>query len=160
MFPFKKNPFKRCSLEEKINKGARTWSNWIYKSSCRQVTPDGVTARASPVCAKHTWRAGCKVSNALFRFPCLLFQSAGTEVLWTTTGVRGLKHLSEKCKRQKSSRSHLDNNMKLQFFGRVCIAEQLDQGYRVGIRRHNEEVTKNCHMLSRIIDCVEILCGL
>ena len=109
---------------------------------------------------KHSWLAGCVVSNALYCFPCLLFQSvgSGTEALWTTTGVRDLKHLSEKCKRHESSSSHLDNSMKLQFFGRVSIAEQLDEGYRVGIRRHNEEVTKNRHILSRIIDCVKF-CG-
>ncbi|XP_060778845.1 zinc finger MYM-type protein 1-like isoform X2 [Neoarius graeffei] len=38
------------------------------------------------------------------------------------------------------------------------IAEQLDDGYRMCIRRHNEEVTKNRHILSRIIDCVKF-CG-
>lgn len=48
--------------------------------------------------------------------------------------------------------------MKLTFLGRVSIAEQLDDGYRIGIRRHNEEVTKNRHILSRIIDCVKF-CG-
>ncbi|XP_008273895.1 zinc finger MYM-type protein 1-like [Stegastes partitus] len=106
--------------------------------------------------AKHSWLAGCEVSNAFYCFPCLLFQS--TEVLWTTTGVRDLKHLSEKCKRHESSCSHLDNSMKLKLFGRVSIAEQLDEGYRAGIRRHNEEVTKNRHILSRIIDCVKF-CG-
>ncbi|RXN35740.1 zinc finger MYM-type 1-like protein [Labeo rohita] len=40
----------------------------------------------------------------------------------------------------------------------VIIAQQLDEGYRIGIRRHNEEVTKNRHILSRIIDCVKF-CG-
>ncbi|XP_057209014.1 zinc finger MYM-type protein 1-like [Triplophysa rosa] len=40
----------------------------------------------------------------------------------------------------------------------ITIAEQLDEGYRIGIRRHNEEVTKNRHILSRIIDCVKF-CG-
>ncbi|KAI7804756.1 hypothetical protein IRJ41_017198 [Triplophysa rosa] len=48
--------------------------------------------------------------------------------------------------------------MRLQFFGKLSIAEQLDEGYRIGIRRHNEEVTKNRHILSRIIDCVKF-CG-
>ncbi|KAI7800942.1 hypothetical protein IRJ41_015727, partial [Triplophysa rosa] len=47
---------------------------------------------------------------------------------------------------------------RLQFFGKLSIAEQLDEGYRIGIRRHNEEVTKNRHILSRIIDCVKF-CG-
>ncbi|RXN05739.1 zinc finger MYM-type 1-like protein [Labeo rohita] len=48
--------------------------------------------------------------------------------------------------------------MRLQIFGKLSIAQQLDEGYRIGIRRHNEEVTKNRHILSRIIDCVKF-CG-
>ncbi|KAI2646644.1 Zinc finger MYM-type protein 1 [Labeo rohita] len=40
----------------------------------------------------------------------------------------------------------------------INIAQQLDEGYRIGIRRHNEEVTKNRRILSRIIDCVKF-CG-
>ncbi|XP_065117720.1 zinc finger MYM-type protein 1-like [Paramisgurnus dabryanus] len=107
---------------------------------------------------KRIWLAGCDVSHAFYCFPCLLFQSPGTETLWTTKGFRDLKHLSERCKRHESSRSHLENAMKLQFFGKLSIAEQLDEGYRIGIKRHNEEVTKNRHILSRIIDCVKF-CG-
>lgn len=107
---------------------------------------------------KRSWLAGCGVSNSFYCFPCLLFQSVGTETLWTTTGVRDLKHLSEKCKRHESSRSHLDNSLKLSFFGGLSIAEQLDEGYKIGVRRHNEEVNKNRHVLSRIIDCVKF-CG-
>nr|XP_021325593.1 zinc finger MYM-type protein 1-like [Danio rerio]XP_021329268.1 zinc finger MYM-type protein 1-like [Danio rerio]XP_021330174.1 zinc finger MYM-type protein 1-like [Danio rerio] len=107
---------------------------------------------------KRSWLAGCDVSHAFYCFPCLLFQSPGTETLWTTTGVRDLKHLSEKCKRHESSRSHLDNAMRLQFFGKLSIFQQLDEGYRIGIRSHNEEVRKNRHILSRIIDCVKF-CG-
>ncbi|RXN12340.1 zinc finger MYM-type 1-like protein [Labeo rohita] len=48
--------------------------------------------------------------------------------------------------------------MRLQIFGKLSIAQQLDEGYRIGIRRHNEEVTKNRHILSRIIDYVKF-CG-
>ncbi|RXN07835.1 zinc finger MYM-type 1-like protein [Labeo rohita] len=48
--------------------------------------------------------------------------------------------------------------MRLQIFGKLSIAQQLDEGYRIGIRRHNEEVTKNRRILSRIIDCVKF-CG-
>ncbi len=70
---------------------------------------------------KWSWLAGCDVSQAFYCFPCLLFQSPGTETLWTTTGVRNLKHLSEKCKRHESSRSHLDNAMRLQFLGSLAL---------------------------------------
>ncbi len=107
---------------------------------------------------KRSWLAGCDVSHAFYCFPCLLFRSPGIETSWTTTGVCDLKHLSEKCKRHESSRRHLDNAMRLQLFGKLSIAEQLDEGYRIGIRKHNEEVTKNRHILSRIIDCVKF-CG-
>ncbi|XP_073451127.1 52 kDa repressor of the inhibitor of the protein kinase-like isoform X1 [Aquarana catesbeiana] len=48
--------------------------------------------------------------------------------------------------------------MSLEFFGKRGIGEQLDAGYRIGIRRHNEEVAKNRHILSRIIDSVKC-CG-
>ena len=34
---------------------------------------------------KHSWLAGCDVTNAFYCLPCLLFQSVGAEVLWTTT---------------------------------------------------------------------------
>src|SRR4029434_10938785 len=69
--------------------------------------------------------------------------------------MRDLKHFNDKCKKHKSCRSHL-NSLKLSLFGRLSIAKQLDEGYRIGIRKHNEEVRKN--ILSRIIDCVKF-CG-
>lgn len=43
-------------------------------------------------------------------------------------------------------------------FENVNTAAQLDEGYRIGIRKHNEEVDKNRHILSKIIDCVKF-CG-
>ncbi len=42
--------------------------------------------------------------------------------------------------------------------GRVNIATQLDDGHRIAIRKHNEEVDKNRYILSKIIDCVKF-CG-
>ncbi|XP_061433278.1 zinc finger MYM-type protein 1-like isoform X1 [Lethenteron reissneri] len=155
-----KNPFTRLSLEE-IKKIKDLGPDQPDLQIQQQASDRGrsYTRSFTRACyEKRRWLAGCDVSNSLFCFPCLLFQSVGTEVLWTTTGVRDLKHLSDKCKRHESSRSHIDNSMKLTFLGRVSIAEQLDEGYRIGIRRHNEEVTKNRHILSRIIDCVKF-CG-
>ncbi|XP_048085448.1 zinc finger MYM-type protein 1-like [Alosa alosa] len=104
---------------------------------------------------KRGWLAGCGVRNAFYCFPCLLFQSPGTEGVWTKTGVQDLKHLADKCRRHESNRSHLDNSMKLYFLGKPSLAEQLEEGYRIGFRRHNEDVIKNRHILSRIIDSVK-----
>uniref|UniRef100_H3BCV3 HAT C-terminal dimerisation domain-containing protein n=1 Tax=Latimeria chalumnae TaxID=7897 RepID=H3BCV3_LATCH len=44
--------------------------------------------------------------------------------------------------------------IKLAMFGSVNIATQLDESYRVGVRKHNEEVDKNWYTLSKLIDFV------
>ncbi|KAL6461013.1 hypothetical protein MHYP_G00309790 [Metynnis hypsauchen] len=49
-------------------------------------------------------------------------ESPDTEALWTTTGVRDLKQLSEKCKRHENSRSHLDSAMKPGLLGKLGIS--------------------------------------
>lgn len=117
------NNFTRRSLEEK--KRIKELGPDQPDLKIQQQASDrgrSYTRGFSRLCyAKHSWLTGCEVSNALYCFPCLLFQSVGTEPLWTTTGVRDLKHLSEKCKRHESSRSHLDNSMKLQFSGRISM---------------------------------------
>ncbi|XP_074476999.1 zinc finger MYM-type protein 1-like [Sebastes fasciatus] len=61
---------------------------------------------------------------------------------------------------------HIDNSVKLAMLGRVNIAMQLDEGYRLAVKKrhrlavkkHNVEVDKNRHILSKIIDCVKF-CG-
>lgn len=108
--------------------------------------------------SRKAWLAGCSHANALFCFPCLLFKTSGTDPAWTVTGVRDMKHLSEKIKKHENSRAHMDNSVKLAVLGRQNIATQLDDGHRLAVRRHNEEVDKNRHVLSKIIDCVKF-CG-
>ena len=48
--------------------------------------------------------------------------------------------------------------MKLAFLGRNNIAEQLSEAYRASKQRHNLEVEKNRHVLSKLIDCIKF-CG-
>lgn len=83
---------------------------------------------SSSLYANRSWLAGCSVSDEFFCFPCLLFQSPGTETIWTATGIRDLKHFNDICKKHESCRSHLTNSLKLSLFGRLSIAEQLDEG--------------------------------
>lgn len=107
---------------------------------------------------KKAWLCGCVSANALFCFPCLLFKTTGADTAWTVTGVRDMKHLSEKIRKHENTRAHMDNSVKLAILGRVNIATQLDDGHRIAIRKHNAEVDKNRHILSKIIDCVKF-CG-
>lgn len=101
------------------------------------------------------WLTGSASKNALFCFPCLLF---GGEVTWTKTGVTDLKHLAEKIKKHDSCKSHLTNMLKLSLFGKSDIVQQLNEAYRVGVRKHNAEVDKNRYILSKLIDCIRF-CG-
>ncbi|KAF1388865.1 hypothetical protein PFLUV_G00067270 [Perca fluviatilis] len=69
-----------------------------------------------------------------------------------------MHHLSEKIKKHELSKTHMDSCLRLSALGRVNIATQLDEGYRLAVRRHNDEVSKNRHILSRLIQCVKF-CG-
>uniref|UniRef100_UPI003AAA4C33 uncharacterized protein n=1 Tax=Centroberyx gerrardi TaxID=166262 RepID=UPI003AAA4C33 len=69
-----------------------------------------------------------------------------------------MHHLSEKVKKHETSKMHMDSCLKLSAFGTVNIATQLDESYRIAVRRHNDEVSKNRHILARLIDCVKF-CG-
>ena len=70
-----------------------------------------------------------------------------------------MHHLSEKVKKKhEQAKLHIDSCLKFCGFGRVNIATQLDEGYRLAVRRHNDEVNKNRHILNRLIQCVKF-CG-
>ncbi|XP_053726658.1 zinc finger MYM-type protein 1-like isoform X1 [Synchiropus splendidus] len=108
--------------------------------------------------SKKAWLAGCSHANALFCFPCLLFKTSGTDTAWTVTGVRDMKHLSERIKKHDGTRAHMVNTVKLALLGSASIATQLDERHRIGVKKHNEEVEKNRRTLSKIIDCMKF-CG-
>ncbi|KAG1924938.1 zinc finger MYM-type protein [Pimephales promelas] len=107
---------------------------------------------------RKSWLTSCGYTNALFCFPCLLFKTSACDSSWTQTGVTDLKHMSERIKKHERTRVHMDNSLKLAMLGRINIATQLDEGHRIAIRRHNEEVDRNRHILSKIIDAVKF-CG-
>ena len=101
------------------------------------------------------WLTASVARSALFCFPCVLF---GGDTAWTQQGVVDLKHVSCKIKKHECSSSHIGNCVKLSMLGKVNIACQLDDGHRISVQRHNEQVKKNRHSLSRIVDCIRF-CG-
>lgn len=110
--------------------------------------------------SKKGWLCGSEQNQKLFCFPCLCFAPRDTCAgsRWFTTGVNDWKHLSQLVKIHESSKVHLSSSLKLSMLGQVDIRTQLDSGYQLSIRRHNEEVDHNRCVLSRIIDCVKF-CG-
>jgi hypothetical protein len=72
----------------------------------------------------------------------------------TVTGIRDLKHLSERVKKHEASPANIEHDAKCNLFGSVNIMSQLNEGYRVFIQHHNEHVDKNRHILGTIINCI------
>lgn len=107
---------------------------------------------------KNKWICGCAEKNSLFCFPCVLFGTGQDERVWRQRGVSDLVHLSEKIKKHEHSKSHITNQMRFALFGKVNIQAQLDSTYWLNIQKHNEEVSKNRYILSKIIDCIRF-CG-
>ncbi|XP_018328999.1 zinc finger MYM-type protein 1 isoform X3 [Agrilus planipennis] len=103
----------------------------------------------------NSWICGCNKKNALFCFPCLLF---GGDKAWTEVGVKDLVHLNDKIKRHENSKRHLHNTMELTLLGRTNIKAQLDSAYWINVQEHNDNVTKNRYVLSKIINCIKF-CG-
>ena len=104
---------------------------------------------------KKEWLTASVTKKALFCFPCLLF---GGETVWAQRGFVDLHHLSEKARKHENCSNHIGNCIKLSLLGRVNIASQLDEGNRIATQRHNEQVKKNRHALTRIVDCIDF-CG-
>ena len=67
------------------NSSKRKFGNFPAKESFYEAFTLGKKADYALFYVKHSWLAGCDVTNAFYCLPCLLFQSVGAEVLWTTT---------------------------------------------------------------------------
>ena len=98
---------------------------------------------------------GCPKKKAVFCFPCILF---GGDESWTKTGIIDLAHLHVNASRHETSSAHLNNSMSLAVFGKSSIQNFLCDAYRNGIVAHNEKVSNNRYILSKIINCIKF-CG-
>ena len=104
---------------------------------------------------KHVWLIRCDKRNSLFCIPSLLY---GGDAAWTQIGVRDLHHIHTKIKKHKTSVKHVNNVIDFSFLVSVDIAQRLDTGHQLMTARHNEKVTQNRIILSKIIDCIKV-CG-
>uniref|UniRef100_A0A1A7WQQ2 Si:ch211-240b21.2 n=2 Tax=Iconisemion striatum TaxID=60296 RepID=A0A1A7WQQ2_9TELE len=153
-------PFKRRTMQEKIL--VKELGPHRPEINLQQRFKEKVRAYNRSFCRtwfqRKSWLTSCAITNALFCFPCILFNSGRCDLGWTQSGQTDLKHLSERIKKHERSRIHMENCMQLAVLGRVSIATQLDESHCIAVRRHNEAVDKNRQTLSKIIDCVKF-CG-
>lgn len=104
---------------------------------------------------KFKWLCGCETTVSLFCFPCVCF---GGDSSWSKTGVKDLIHLLVKLNKHENSFKHLQNEANFKLLGTMDIRSQIDSGYKLGIKRHNEQVSKNRNILEKILNCVKF-CG-
>ena len=151
----KTTPFERRTLQEKlrVKELGPDRQNVLIRQQSEDRRRRYTRCFSRSWYEKTSWLTGCSEAVALFCFPCLLFQTKGTDQAWIQTGMAHLKHFSDKVKRHEQARSHMENAMRLGMLSRANIAVQLDDSYRIGIHKHKEEVGKNRHILSKIIDC-------
>ena len=75
---------------------------------------------------KFKWICGCKTSNSLYCFPCVLFHTDLTDKTWSVTGFKDLKHLNQRARKHEISTRHITCCTELALLGSVNIAAQLD----------------------------------
>lgn len=105
---------------------------------------------------KTSWITVSEEKKAFFCFICILF---GGEPSWTCSGIKDIKHISERIRSHELTATHINNTVYFKTFGKGKVISTTDSGHHQSVARHNELVDKNRHVLSRIIDCIKF-CGI
>ena len=156
----KSRPFSRLSQEEKLEvKRLGPDRPELVRSESSSSASSSTSRKFSQSWyTKHEWLTGCSQTQKVYCFPWLLFGESQREKAWTGKGINDWKHFTEKVKKHSACACHVENCLKLAFLGQSDIAEQLSEAYRASKQRHNLEVEKNRHVLSKLIDCIKF-CG-
>lgn len=109
----------------------------------------------SEVYSRNSWICGCNRKDAFFCFPCVLFANDESVKLWSKIGFKQLICLDGTITQHENYKSHISNKLQLDLFGKVNVQAQLCSTYWSGIKKYNEEVTRNRYTLSKIIDCIK-----
>ncbi|XP_025420998.1 uncharacterized protein LOC112691074 [Sipha flava] len=68
----------------------------------------------------------------------LIKANDGGDLSWSKTGVKDLIHLLVKLNKHENSFNHLQNEANFKVLGTMDIRSRIDSGYKLGIKRHNE----------------------
>lgn len=98
----------------------------------------------------YTWLAGCRHSNLLFCFPCLLFST--TKTVWTDTGYGDLNNLTNLAKKHDQSDKHIQSCLSMLSFGKNRVELGISVQLKGDVERHNAKVDRNRDIFFRLID--------
>ncbi|XP_030002747.1 zinc finger MYM-type protein 1 [Sphaeramia orbicularis] len=99
---------------------------------------------------------GCKKTNRLFCWSCLLFTSDKSST-WVSSGFISLTNLSKSAHRHQNSATHLQATVCLKTFGDSSVDLHLDEQRCNYAAAHNNKVRQNREILKRLINVVTFL---
>ena len=86
---------------------------------------------------KYIWLAGSTITNKLYCFPCLLFNTDFTTT-WNSTGFCDFNNFVNSAKRHDMSEKHLSCFLSMNKFGNtIRIEMSLSWAYKNSIDKHN-----------------------
>ena len=148
------NSFSKLTFEEKLKIKSKR-----RKPNLNITEKDGKTVRKFQYTwyNKYVWLTGysCvsedKTINRLHCFYCLMFNG---EEPWNKTGVSKIKNFEAKAKKHAASKIHIQCAEFYHTLGKVRIDHSISAAIRQQDIKHNEIVTANRRILSRLIDVV------
>jgi len=100
--------------------------------------------------SKYKWLAGCKKTNKLYCWPCIMESSE--ENVWTKYGFDDLNNFHHFVSRHEASISHIECLIHLTRFGTSYVWTWLGERFRKRDEEHNVTVKNNRYILRSMID--------
>ncbi|CAH1721630.1 unnamed protein product [Aphis gossypii] len=100
----------------------------------------------------YKWLAGCKKTNKLYCWPCVLESSE--ENVWTKDGFDDLNNFHHFVSHHEATIKHIESLVNLTRFGKVHkdVWTWLDEHFRKRVERNNVKVKNNRYILRSMID--------
>ena len=103
------------------------------------------------------WLTGCGISNKLYCWPCVLFNSDSS--VWNREGFSDLTHMTAAAQRHEKAKKHIEAFYTLQMFGSQRINTASSNQRQAEVFRHNEKVRANREVLKTLINATCFLAG-
>lgn len=148
---FTTHPFSNLSIEDKLKV-----KNLMPKPDLDISQRDGKYLRKfqKKWYFTYEWLAGSLKTNKVYCYPCFLFNG---EYPFGKGGLDIIKNFHARANKHTSSQLHIRNNEFFHLMGKTRIDHSISSAAKQAAIRHNESVTKNREIVSRLLDCVSFL---
>ena len=155
-----KNPFSSRLYDEKcdiVKRGKPKPDLKDLTNACRIGTKSVTRKFSSSRFDELPWLSGCDISNKLYCWLCVLFNSDSS--VWNKEGYSDLTDMTAAAQRHEKSKKHEEVFYTLKMFGSQRIDTALSSQRRAEVSRHNENVRANTEVLRTLINATWFLAG-